>query len=415
MFSEKGKLALSALLCTFAFYLAARDFPVAAGEGIQPAIDAACADGGGRVVVREGVHPSGTLYLKSKVELHLEKGAVILGGSKPEDYDDINDPRVGVAPERSYKVFISCTDAEDVAITGEGVIDGVGVSFYDQNIKPPARFFRKPPIPRPRMVQFFKVSKVRFEGVTFKDSPGWTFWLRDCEDVEFKRARIVGDQRMINNDGIDFDGCRRMRVTDCDIQTGDDCVVMRAIRGNSTTPVVCEDLVVRNCRLNSACQCVRLGCPSDDTIRNARFENCVMRGNNGIMSFHPYHYLGSGCRGYCRMSDISFSDCDIDCNSHAIFFRVQGGITLRDFGNTSFFDMKIKSRLPLVFEGCAETVLKNICLNDIELEVLEGEPMKMNAVSGIEFDDVKIKSGPGKASGFKGHTDKSWESDKAKR
>jgi hypothetical protein len=94
---------------------------------------------------------------------------------------------------------------------------------------------------------------------------------------------------------------------------------------------------------------------------------------------------------------------------------VQGGITLRDFGNTSFSGMKIRSRMPLVFEGCAETVLKNICLNDIELEVLEGEPMKMNAVSGIEFDDVKIKSGPGKASGFKGHTDKSWESDKAKR
>jgi polygalacturonase len=270
-------------------------------------------------------------------------------------------------------------------------------------------------------VQFFKVSGVHFEGVTFKDSPGWTFWLRDSEDIVFNRVKIVGDQRMINNDGIDFDGCRRMRVTDCDISTGDDCIVMRAIRGNSKSEVVCEDLFVSGCRLSSACQGVRLGCPSDDTIRNARFENCVFRGHNAIMSFHPYHYLASGDTGYCRMFGISFKDWKIESNACAITLAVEGGIRLRDFGNVSFSDMKIKSRLPLRLEGCAETMLKNVTFKNMDIEVLEGEPFKIKSVAGISFDSCSVKSGPGKASEFKesargkGNAGSSWETDKKKR
>ena len=166
----------------------ARDFPVdVSAEGrpgaVQAAIDAAHAAGGGRVVVRKGIHPCGTLHLKSNVELHLEEGAVVQGGTRPEDYEDIIDPLVDIAPEKSRKVFLASIDATNVAVTGIGMFDGRGVNFYDQTIKPGARFFSKPPIPRPRMVQFFRCKGVRFEGVTLKDSPGWTVWLRECEDI----------------------------------------------------------------------------------------------------------------------------------------------------------------------------------------------------------------------------------------
>ena len=107
----------------------AGDFRVAAEGGraeIQQAIDAAAAAGGGRVVVAPGVHPIGTLRLKSHVELHLEKGAVLLGSTKKEDYDDFPRDVCSVSPESSYRALIQAWDADDIAITGKGTIDGQG-------------------------------------------------------------------------------------------------------------------------------------------------------------------------------------------------------------------------------------------------------------------------------------------------
>ena len=413
-----SRVAFAVALAAAALSAEGRDFPVdapssaeIASSAIQEAIDSAFAAGGGRVVVRSGVHRSGTIYLKSNVELHLEHGAVVLGGERPEDYADVDDPRIGVAPERSQKAFLVCLDAKNVSVTGEGTMDGRGVSFYDTAIKPGARFFSKPPIPRPRMVQFFRVSNVRFEGVTLKDSPGWTVWLRECEDIAFTRVKIVGDQRMINNDGIDFDSCRRMRVEDCDITTGDDCLVMRAIR-KGTQPAVCEDLIARNCRLSSACQGVRLGCPSDDTIRNALFENCEFRGFNGIMSFHPYHYLRADDEGFCKMADIRFVGWDMECAGSAVFLKVEGGIKLRDFGHVSFKDMKIKANKPITLLGSAESPLRDVRFENITADIAAGEPITMNATERIVFDRFFVSSGPGEPKPFVRKGGASWETNR---
>ena len=124
------------------------------GAAIQKAIDAAFEAGGGRVALeKDAIYPSGTLYLKSRVELHVPEGTVILGGGSSSDYDDVDDPRIGRRPEKSTKVFIACLDGEDVSITGKGTVDGQGVKFYDVNSVLWGRFYKKPPHPRPRMIQ----------------------------------------------------------------------------------------------------------------------------------------------------------------------------------------------------------------------------------------------------------------------
>ena len=144
------------------------------GAGIQKMIDMAAAAGGGKVTLEPGVYPSGTLYLRSNVELHVPAGAVILGHPKPEKYDDFRHPGFdSIAPEDSRKCLIACADCENVAITGHGIINGQGPQFYDTNVKSGA-FFAKPPYPRPRMVQFYHCRNVFFEDITLLDSPGWT-------------------------------------------------------------------------------------------------------------------------------------------------------------------------------------------------------------------------------------------------
>ena len=181
------------------------------GVAIQRAIDAANAAGGGRVALKAAVYPSGTLYMRDNVELHIPEGAVLLGGETPDEYDDVDDPRIGIRPERTSKVFVAAVGCTNVAITGGGVIDGRGVGFYSGSTNEWGKF-SKPSCQRPRMIEFVKCRNVRFEDITFKDSPGWTCWLRMCEDVVAERVKIHGDQRMINNDGFDIDGCRRVHI-----------------------------------------------------------------------------------------------------------------------------------------------------------------------------------------------------------
>ena len=380
------------------------------GAAIQKAIDAAHAAGGGRVALERGVvYPSGTLYLKSRVELNVPEGAVILGGASPADYDDVDDPRIGRRPEKSAKVFVACLDGEDVAITGKGTIDGQGVKFYDVTTVLWERFYAKPPHPRPRMIEFFNCRNVRFEDITFKDSPGWTCWIRKCENVVAERVKIVADQKMINNDGFHMDSCRHVRIRNCDLRTGDDCVVMRAIRTPRGEDSVCEDMVVEDCTLNSACQCVRLGCPSDGTIRNGVFRNLRMRGNNGVVSAHPVRYLLDGEHGSCRMEGIVVENCDIDVDGAAVAFSVEPGIVLRDFGNVVFRKTSLKSKKAIRLTGTGDTPLRNVVFEDVSGTVEAERPVEMSNVEGIRFDRFDVRSGRGKRAPAAVNKSDGWE------
>ena len=365
--SEIPRIYLVGSVPLFAIEPTSRDFHPASrdGKGVQAAIDRAAAAGGGRVVLTEGVYPSATLYLKSDVELHLEKGAVLQGSALWSDYDDVDDSRIGKVPERSKKAFIAAIGCTNIAITGEGTIDGQGVAFYDANV-PEGEMFKKPAHPRTRMCEIVACRNVRFEGVTLKDSPGWTCWIRNCENVVCRNLDIHGDQRMINNDGLHFDGCRHVRVTGCKIKTGDDCFVLRANRlpGGAS---VSEDFVVADCMLDSSCQAVRLGCPSDDTIRNAVFTNLTIRGKNGIASIHPTRYLQPNCTGYCKMENLKFFDCDVDVRGCAILFRVDPGIRLRHFGNVLFSGLVLRPDAKVVLFGTADTPLEGVAFESTRL------------------------------------------------
>ena len=405
-------MLLLLLLVMATISLQARDFVPEArtGAAIQKAIDAAFAAGGGRVALERGAtYASGTLYLKSHVELNVPEGTVILGGGSSADYDDVADPRIGRKPEKSTKVFIACLDGEDVAITGKGVIDGQGVKFYDVNSILWGRFYAKPPHPRPRMIEFFNCRNVRFEDITFKDSPGWTCWIRKCDNVPAERVKIVADQKMINNDGFHMDSCRHVRIRHCDLKTGDDCIIMRAIRTPCGEESVCEDMVVEDCTLNSACQCIRLSCPSDGTIKNGVFRNLKMSGFNGVLSAHPVRYLLDGEHGSCKMENIVVENCDIDVQGSAINFSVEPGVMLRDFGNVVFRKIRLKSKKALMLNGTGDTPLRNVVFEDVCGTVEAEKPIDMSNVEGIRFDRFDVRSGRGKRTAAAVNKSDGWE------
>lgn len=354
-------------------------------DAIQKTIDEVSAAGGGRVTVPAGVHESGSIRLRSGIELHLEKGAIIRGGTRSEDYFEFPESVCQVKPENSARVFIYAWDAENIAITGEGLIDGRGKEFFDR-LQLKGLFWPKPSHARPRMVQLVRCRNIRLEGVTFEDSPGWTMLIRLCEDIRVDGIFVDADQRIINSDGIDFDGCKRVKVTRSRFKTGDDCLILRAMReSGSDEQIVCEDVEVSDCDLDSACQAIRMGCPSDDIIRHARFRNIRARGRNGVNFDYPVRYLRPTDEGYMNISDIVFEDFSGDFIGTAIRLVAAPGVKLRNVSDITFRNCKLRSINPLDFTGNFDSPLKNVTLENCTVDVPGCEIFVAAATEPLRF------------------------------
>jgi len=340
-----------------------------AGIDFQRLIDEAAANGGGRVVVPAGVHDTKSLQLKSHVELHLEKGAVLRGSTRHEDYYEFPAELCAVRPESSGLVLIYAHDAEDISITGEGTVDGQGPEFFPgRNTDPGFRgFWPKPVLPRPREVQFVRCRNVRLQGVTFKDSAGWTMLIRLCENVFVDGIRIDNDQRVINSDGIDFDACRHVRVGNSQFKTGDDCLILRAMREKLGDVAICEDVVISNCVLDSACQTIRVGCPSDDVIRNALFKNIKAKGRNGIFFDYPVRYVRAYDEGYMCVSNLVFEQYSGAFSGSAVQIVVEDGVKIRGVRDVKFRDLDVRSANPIRFVGNEDSPIEGVEFSNVSV------------------------------------------------
>ncbi len=378
-------------------------------KSIQEAINTLHEQGGGRVSFSPGTYECGTIYLRSNIELHIPAGVRLLGHSNHEQYDDFSKPET-VSPEESQKCLIACANAQNISITGCGEINGNGPEFYDCNV-PEGKFYRKPNHPRPRMIQFFNCTNITFKDISLIDSPGWTCWLIGCKNVSIDRIKIRGDQQMINNDGIDIDGCSDVKISNSSFQTGDDCLVLRAIRRDSTSHFVCENVLVDNCTLDSRCQGVRLGCPSDDTIKNCAFRNIIFNGAGaGINCNNPHRYLRKDCTGYMSISNIVFSNWQVTSAKSPISINVEDGLELRAIKDISFENFFIHSKKPIELIGTANIHLNNISFRNIRGTIESDSPIQAKFVNKLSFNDVDLSAKTGTSSPFVRMESNSWES-----
>jgi len=225
---------------------------------IQKAVDAVHQAGGGVVVFPPGKYLSGTIELKSGVHLHLMPGATLLGSKNLADYPH----RVPAA--RSYTdnytrtSLIYAEKQEDIGIEGGGVLDGQGAAFPG------------PYLVRPYMIRMIGCRRVTVQDVTIRDSPMWVQHYLLCEDLNFESV-TVRSQVNRNNDGIDIDSCRRVRIQNCDINSEDDAIVLK-----STTATPCRDIAITNCVVSSLCNAIKLGTESNGGFGNITVSNCTV-------------------------------------------------------------------------------------------------------------------------------------------
>lgn len=367
---------------------------------IQAAIDACHAAGGGTVRCPAGVFVTGSLALRSGVQLHLDAGCRLRGSTSLDDYPDFT--AAGYhhdrAPERSSKALIHADDAEQIAIIGPGTVDSAGLAFYP-GPPPETGKHPKPDTPRPRAVMFHRCRDVRIEDVTFLDAPCWTCWLMRCDRVHVHRVKIRGDRRMRNNDGLDIDACRDVTVSDSILRTEDDCIVLRAIQHLYDAPAVCENVVVSNCVLESNCQGVRVGCPSDGTIRHCTLSNLVIHSTgNGIVFENTHRYLRDDRPVTADVHDIRFASVTIDCERMPIKVVVEDGIRLRRLADLAFSDFRIRSGGPSMIVGNAETPIENVRLSNMDLDTASDDAIVSRHCRHLKLQDMDLSCASREAS-----------------
>lgn len=355
----------------------------------QKAIDECHQTGGGTVICGPGNYLSGSFDLKSNVELYLGMGCRIIGSPDIKDYRSFKSEGLKGenAPEKTTLYLIGADHAENITISGPGEVNGNGLNIYTDHELGNHGKFAKVPSQRPRAVMFYKCRKIKIIDSSFIDSPCWTFWLMMCEEVHIQRITIKGDFRMHNNDGIDIDACKNVIVSDCNIKTDDDCLILRAIQNMYNEPAVCENITVSNCNLSSSTQGIRIGCPSDNIIRNATFNNLTIESTkNGINCEFPQRYLVSDTRA--SVSNIIFSNCIINCQWHPVRIRITDDIKLKRLCGFTFSDIRINCGRPLWLNGNSNSIIEDISFNNVDIKYSCENVFDISWCKGTRFNNV---------------------------
>ena len=289
----------------------------AAGDGktlntaaIQSAIDECAREGGGRVLIENGVFMSGSISLKDNVELHIGQNGVLLGSPNVSDYpekENLKHVNSDFLPRWRNACFIFADECENISLTGRGKIDCNGTSFILPDESSDTWRYKRIAAPTPPRVVFFTGCRnVLIEGVTMVNQPaGWSYWIHDCGYVNISKITIDANVDYPNNDGIHINASRRVTVSDCNISCGDDCIVLRANNASLKENKVCEHVTVTNCNLTSYSGAVRIGWTQDGIIRNCTLSNLVITDTSvGISLLIPYHERTDKKSGDIACADV---------------------------------------------------------------------------------------------------------------
>jgi len=409
------------MICNILDFGAVADGRTMNTEAINKAVKACAAAGGGQVIVPAGgVFVSGTIWLKSHVELHLEKGSVLKASGNFADYN-ANDayPQNYFSRREEWNGahFILAVEQEDIAITGSGTIDGSGDAFvsaaddiyarnlsldysrvYSWHVYCWFKGFRRAFRPG-QLICIVECSHVKMYDFNMVNQPSWGLFLFGCDDVQVRGLTITNPGDMGNTDGMDIDACHNVTVSDCIIDTGDDAIAIRSYghRLKSRTHDICEYVTITNCVLSSCSSVFRVGVGHGGELRHIRVSNIVVHHGSCLVNCCTEY----GETDYTPMSDINFSNISATNIANPICIRSNKGtkashITLENIRSEARGASWIVSGDPGVFE---DIVLKNVDIfminepadEDAQVRAFRGEyAFVCENADDVELDHVRI-------------------------
>ncbi len=406
-------------------FTATTNTPTLATAAIQALIDRCHQAGGGRVVIPEGRYLLGALTLKSNVNLHLSKHAVLAFVPDTALYLPLVPTRWEGMELMGYQPLIYAYGADNIAITGEGIIDGGGSNQHwwpwkgqwkhtpwqvdPAHIQQQSRdqlqqwVAANTPVAeriltdnrlRPPLIQTYRCTRVLISDVTLLNSP---FWLMNpvlCTDVII--ANVNCQSHGPNSDGCDPESCDRVWIHGCQFDTGDDCIALKSGRNNDgrrlNTPI--QNVVIEDCTMKAGHGGVVIGSEISGGARNIFARRLFM---NSPDLERGLRIKTNSVRGG-TIENVAVWDIDIGQVKDAIvinFYYEEGDsgqflpqvkdITVRDFRVAKavrMFELKGFAKAPI-----QHLVLQRVDVRCQSLGVIEH-------VTALECDNVRVNGQP---------------------
>ncbi|MCW8926678.1 MAG: glycoside hydrolase family 28 protein, partial [Xanthomonadales bacterium] len=388
---------------------------------ITRAITAASNSGGGRVVVPAGVFMTGPVHLESHIELHLQKGATLSFIPEPERYLPAVFTRWEGMELMGLSPLVYAFEKTDVAITGEGTLDGGADDTHwwpwkgkwkgkfldaeptqkaardrlfadaEAGVPPEHRHYAEDAYLRPPFVQMYRCQNVLIEGVTITNSPFWLIHpvLSTSVTVRGVTCRSMGP----NSDGCDPESCKNVLIEECIFDTGDDCIAIKSGRNadGRRVGVASENIVVSNCEMKAGHGGVVMGSELSGGIRNVFVENCRMSSpdlERGIR-IKTNAMRGGGVQNLNvrkleigTVRDLFVINFYYEEGENGPFAPLVKGLEIRDVHCVTaerVMDLRGFEHAPI-----QEVVLANITVDEA------AKPSRISHVNGLVFDGVTV-------------------------
>jgi len=390
-------------------------------SAIKKAIEACNKGGGGRVVIPAGKYCTGPVYIKSNVNLHLQKDAILLFSTNPDEYLPLVQMRWEGVDAMNYSPLIYSFREKNIAITGNGILDGQASNkawwpwkgrknygwkegipnqtdptnrqalfdMAENDIPVSERKFGNGHYLRPQFVQPYDCENVLIEGVTIVRSPMWILHPVLCTNLTIRNVNV--DSKGPNTDGCDPESCKNVLIKDCTFKTGDDCIALKSGRNRDgrRINIPCENVVIQNCTTQGGHAGIAIGSEISGGVKNVFVDNCKI--NNPMW---PIRFKTSSNRGGVS-ENIYIRNIEVDkARNEAIVFTMlyeDKGKYMPTIKNVFIENMIVHQggKTGIVMEAYKESPIQNVYFKNVTINEVK-KVRKITNVQNITYENTII-------------------------
>lgn len=364
---------------------------------------------GGIITVPRGIYTlNGPIHFVSNVRLHLQPGAVIRFADTPRYYLPVVLTSWEGTMLYNYSPLIYAFNCHDIAITGEGTIDGEGSRVWNSfkakegsdkllsremnhnSLPVSERQFGENHYLRPQLIQFVNCKNILIEDIKIEDSPFWCLHLLKSESVTVRGVKYHALNH--NNDGIDPEYSKNILIENIQFNNGDDNIAIKAGRdhegrANGSTPS--ENIVIRNCTFKGL-HGVVLGSELSAGIRNVFVRDCK---SGGYLKRGIYFKTNADRGGFIKNIEVRNIELDRveDCLYVTANYQGEGSGFATEISDVVFSNIFCRnvSETGIVLQGYAQNKIKNVLFDHIEIQSAK-YGMTITNTYGVEFNEVTI-------------------------
>ena len=370
-------------------------------KAIQKAVDGCSAAGGGTVYIPAGRYLSGAIFLQNNVTLNISEGATLLASKNFEHFPPFKPSWRIKSDDTRVSSLITGHDVENIAVTGRGTLDGNGRVWWDAFNKDKNRKDSQARIlnyGRPRVINLYRCRDIKIEGVKIINSPSWTVHLVGCDNLVVDGISIINPEEGPNTDGINPESCRNVRISNCFIDTGDDCITLKSgedeegrLKARPT-----ENVTITNCVMYKGHGAVVIGSEMSGCVRNVVASNIVCvgtdravrikstRGRGGVVENIRYNnFIVENVREPIYITSFYTKTDPEPVSERTPIFR---DIAI------SHFTIKNSPYTARIY-GLPEMPIQRLRITDVSASTEVG--FICDSVEGLELNNVEVNAGKG--------------------